>query len=47
VNDAITGHPVISSTTPPSTKQEVSFKAEQAFKEVQREVVQAAPQQGI
>ena len=47
VNDAIAGRLGISDTAPLSTKQEVSFKGEQAFKEVQREVVQAAPQQGI
>ena len=47
VNNAIAGRPVISGTVLLSTKQEVSFKGEQAFKEVQREVVQAAPQQGI
>jgi len=47
VNDVIAGHLVISNTAPLSTKQEVSFKGERAFKEVQREVVQAAPQQGI
>jgi len=47
VIDAIAGHLGISDTAPLSTKQEVSFKVEQAFKEVWREVVQAAPQQGI